>query len=77
METIKPRKLAHSGLKRAYPSSFVWDCPNCTSWNIWNTKRLYGKVNVICQECKDTFILDKSNPKEVIEDRRKVKSIID
>lgn len=74
---IQPRKLVHSGKRRAYPSSFVWDCPDCESWNIWKTSRLIGEVDVMCKECKQTFTLDKSNPKEEITRTKNMKSIID
>lgn len=77
MENIKPRKLVHSGKKRYYPSSFVWDCLNCEKWNIWKTKRLFGKVKVKCQWCKEEHELDKSNPLEELTRTQKMKSIID
>lgn len=73
---VIPRKLVHSGKKRAYPSSFVWDCPSCGHWNIWNTNRLFGTVSVQCMECLKPFILDKSNPKEETTRTKKTKSII-
>lgn len=74
---VIPRKLVHSGKKRAYPSSFIWDCPLCGHWNIWNTNKLIGKTNVKCMECLRPFALDKSNPKEEITRTKKMKSIID
>lgn len=77
MEVITPRKLVHSGKKRAYPSLFVWDCPKCDSWNIWATKMLIGKVVVQCQGCKEKYTLNKSEPKEIITRTKKMKSIID
>ncbi len=77
MEIIQPRKLVHSGKKRAYPSNFVWDCTSCQSWNIWSTRWLAGTVEVTCQECRHTFILDKSNPLIEITRTKDMKSIID
>lgn len=77
LKIVITRRLVHSGKKRAYPSSFVWDCPKCNSWNIWNTKRLLGKVNVICHKCFETFTLDKSNPLETFTRTKDMKSIID
>lgn len=77
MGILTPRKLVHSGNKRAYPSSFVWDCPECESWNIWKTTMLMGKANVQCQKCREKFILNKSDPKEVITRTKNMKSIID
>lgn len=77
METLAPRKLVHSGKKKAYPSSFVWDCPKCNSWNIWRTKILMGKVVVQCQDCEEKYILNKSEPKETITRTKNMKSIID
>lgn len=74
---VIPRKLVHSGKKRAYPSSFVWDCPECGHWNIWKTKILMGKTSVRCMECLEFFVLDKSTPKEEITRTKKMKSIID
>lgn len=74
---VIPRKLVHLGKKRAYPSSFVWDCPLCGHWNIWHTNMLMGKTNVKCMECLKPFVLDKSNPKEEITRTKKMKSIID
>jgi hypothetical protein len=77
METIKARKLVHSGNKRSYPSSFLWDCINCKSWNIWKTKRLWGKVEVCCSECRQNYLLDKIEPLEVITRKKHDGSIID
>lgn len=74
---VIPRKLVHSGKKRAYPSSFVWDCPSCGHWNIWQTNRLMGKTNVKCMKCLKPFDLDKSNPKEEIIRTKKLRVIID
>lgn len=74
---VIPRKLIHSGNKRAYPSSFIWDCPLCGHWNIWNTNKPIGKTNVRCMECLKPFVLDKSNAKEEIIRTKKMKSIID
>lgn len=76
-DVVTPRKLVHSGKKRAYPSKFVWDCPVCNEFNIWQTRMLLGKVPVICQGCHSHFILDKSNPKEEITRTKSMKSIID
>lgn len=76
MEEIKPRKLVHSGKKKAYPSSFVWDYLECDKWNIWQTRKLFGRVEVCCQECKTKFILDKSAPKEELVRTKNMKSII-
>lgn len=77
LAVVFPRKLVHSGSKRAYPSSFVWDCPNCEKWNIWKTKRLFGISIVCCQDCKSDFNLDKSKPMEEITRTKDMKSIID
>lgn len=77
LAVVFPRKLVHSGSKRAYPSSFVWDCPNCEKWNIWQTKRLFGISKVCCQDCKSDFNLDKSKPMEEITRTKDMKSIID
>ena len=74
---VKPRKLVHSGKKRSYPSSFVWDCPKCNSWNIWSTKMLMGKVAVECQNCREKYTLNKSEPNETITRTKNMKSIID
>jgi hypothetical protein len=76
MKEVNPRKLVHSGKKRAYPSSFVWDCPECNHWNIWQTKKITGVVKVTCQECKNEVLLNKSEPKEVITRTKDMKSII-
>ena len=77
LAVVFPRKLVHSGIKRAYPSSFVWDCPKCEKWNIWQTKRLFGISKVCCQDCKSYFNLDKSKPMEEITRTKDMKSIID
>lgn len=77
METIKARKLVHSGKKRAYPSCFVWDCLNCKSWNIWKTKRLWGKIEVCCSECRQSHLLDKTEPLEEITQTKNGGAIID
>lgn len=77
LAVVFPRKLVHSGIKRAYPSSFVWDCLNCGKWNIWQTKRLFGVSKVCCQECRTDFNLDKSKPMEEITRTKDMKSIID
>lgn len=76
-DIVTPRKLVHSGKKRAYPSQFVWDCPVCNQFNIWQTRMLHGKVHVICRGCLNNFILDKSNPKEEMVRSKNMKSIID
>ena len=76
MQIVSPRKLVHSGKKKAYPSSFVWDCPNCNKWNIWQTKMLMGKTNVQCQDCREKFILNKSEPKETVTRTKDMKTII-
>ncbi len=76
MNIVNPRKLVHSGKKKSYPSSFVWDCPNCNKWNIWKTKMLMGKSNVQCQDCLQTFILNKSEPVEIITRTKDMKLII-
>jgi len=73
---IKPRKLVHSGIKKAYPSKFVWDCPNCNDWNIWQTSILRGKVEVICR-CGESHTLNKSLPLVELTRTKDMKSIID
>jgi hypothetical protein len=77
LAVVFPRKLVHSGKKRAYPSSFVWDCLKCGKWNIWQTRRLFGVVKVCCQECRENYNLDKSKPLEEITRTKDMKSIID
>lgn len=74
---VVPRKLVHSGKQRSYPSSYVWDCPKCNSWNIWATRKFWGYINVVCQECKNEFILDKENVILEVTRTKKDKSIID
>ena len=77
LSVVLPRKLVHSGKKRAYPSSFVWDCLNCKHWNIWQTKFLHGISKVCCQNCKTEYSLNKSEPLEEITRTKNMKSIID
>ena len=77
LKIMIPRKLVHSGKKRAYASSFVWDCLNCNHWNIWQTKMLFGFVKVCCQECRTNYSLNKSEPQEEIIRTKDMKSIID
>lgn len=77
MEIVKPRKLVHSGKKRAYPSSYVWDCMFCNSWNIFKTRNFFGLVKVCCQKCEKEFNLNKSEPLVEITRTKKMKSIID
>lgn len=77
LPVVSARKLVHSGKKRAYPSSFVWDCPVCGKWNIWSTHKLFGIIKVCCQDCKSEFNLDKSTPTEEITRTKDMKTIID
>lgn len=77
LDIILPRKLVHSGKKRAYPSSYVWDCLKCGKWNIWNSRKLFGVIKVSCQDCKTEFSLNKSEPLEIITRTKNMISIID
>lgn len=77
LSIVFPRKLVHSGKKRAYASCFVWDCPNCGKWNIWRTRKLFGIAITTCQDCKTGVKLDKGNPLEEITRTKDMKSIID
>jgi len=77
LAVVFPRKLVHSGKKRAYPSSFVWDCPACGKWNILQTRNLFGIAITICQDCKTGIKLDKQKPLQEITRTKDMKSIID
>jgi len=77
LAVVFPRKLVHSGKKRAYASSFVWDCPVCGKWNIWRTNKLFGIAITTCQDCKTGIKLDKEKPLQEITRTKYMKSIID
>jgi len=77
LAVVNPKRLVHSGKKRAYASCFVWDCPSCNKWNIWRTRVLFGIIKTKCQWCFTEIKLDKSNPTEEITRTKNMKSIID
>jgi len=77
LAVVFPRKLVHSGKRRAFASCFVWDCPACGKWNILQTRNLFGISITTCQDCKTGIKLDKENPVEEITRTKATKSIID
>jgi len=69
MENIKKINvtgLLHSGKRKSYPSKFVWDCSNCNSINVHQTKVLRGEYPVFCRECETKHILNKEIVKKEI-----------